>query len=168
MQPPLALALTLAHAIAPVGITVETRDGARRIVPIADADLVPTEVCVADRSVCAPVLVAGGELVARIEIDDISGLRLVVRGSRIDMRSHAPIAVAVGLGVAAVGVSAGALTLSAIGAGVDTTNSTGAQTAAATSTASLAMWVGAGVAATSAAVVGAVIVGEAFEVDEAR
>jgi len=168
MQLPVALALTLAHAIAPVGITVETRDGARRLVSVADADLLPTEVCVADGSVCAPVVVEGGEHVARVDVDDAAGLRFVVRGTRTDSRSHAPAAIAVGLGVAAVGASAGALTLSAIGAGVDTTDSTGAQTAAATSTMSLAMWVGAGVAATSAAVIGAVAFGEALAVDEGR
>lgn len=168
MQLPVALALTLAQAVSPIGIAVETRDGARRFVPVADADLVATEVCVADGSVCAPVVVEGGQQIARVDVDDAAGPGFVVRGTRVDTRSHAPAAIAVGLGVAAVGASAGALTLSAIGAGVDTGSGTGTDTAAAASTMSLAMWVGAGVAATSAAVIGAVAIGEAFVVDEAR
>jgi hypothetical protein len=168
MQLPVAFALTLAHAVTPIGIAVETRDGVRRLVPIADADLLPTEVCVADGSVCAPVVVEGGEHVSRVDVDEAAGLRFVVRGTRTDTRSHAPAAIAIGLGVAAVGASAAALTATAIGAGVDTVSSTGADTAAAASTMSLAMWVGAGVAATSAAVIGVVAIGEAFVVDEAR
>jgi hypothetical protein len=168
MQLPVALALTLAQAVSPLGIAVETRDGSRRLVPVADADLMATEVCVADGSVCAPVVVEGGDLVARVDVDDAAGLRFVVRGTRTDTRSHATAAIAVGLGVAAVGASAGALTLSAIGAGVDTGEDTGSGTALAASTMSLAMWVGAGVAATSAAVIGAVAFGEASVVDEGR
>jgi hypothetical protein len=164
----LPLALALAQAVSPLGVTVETRDGARRFVHVADADLVATGVCVADGSVCAPIVVEAGQMVARVDVDDEAGLRFVVRGTRADTRSHAPAAIAVGLGVAAVGASAGALTLTAIGAGVDGTSSTGTDTAAAASTISLAMWVGAGVAATSAAVIGAVALGDAFVVDEAR
>lgn len=168
MTLPVALTLALAQAVSPLGVTVETRDGAHRLVPIADADLIGAEVCVADASVCAPVGVEAGQPVARVDVDDVAGLRFVVRGTRTDTRSHAPAAIAVGLGVAAIGASAGALTATAIGAGVDTASGTGADTAAAASTMSLAMWVGAGIAATSAAVIGAVAIGEAFVVDEAR
>lgn len=164
----LSLALALAQAVSPLGIAVETRDGARRFVPIADADLIATEVCVADGSVCAPVVVEGGASVARVDVDDVAGLRFVVRGTRTDSRSHATAAIAVGLGVAAVGASAGALTLSAIGAGVDSDSDTGLGTAVGATTMSLAMWVGAGVAATSAAVIGAVALAEASVVDDGR
>lgn len=165
----LPLTLSLASAIAPLGVDVSTADGHRRFVPVADADATPFEVCAGE--VCAPVTTHDGRLVATLDLPTTTtgdDAVFVVHSERMEFRSASPAAIAVGFGLAAVGLG-----LSAAGVGIVSTSlstpvgvaqaapsATASETGVIAGQVSVAMWLGAGAAALGAVVAGVVAVSE--------
>ncbi len=165
----LALTLALAAAVSPLTVAVATNDGALVAVHVADADAEPVEVCAADvvdgragPATCAPVVVEGERLLARLDRPSSSTMRVSIKSTRQAWRGVTNAVVATGLaGVSAVcfgtaialSVGAGAVGGGDVSAAVDVGGVNGA-TAGALNTAATVMVVGGAVAAVSAAAVG--------------
>jgi hypothetical protein len=117
----LTAAVALAAFVSPVGIDVVTKDGVHRLVPFADADGLPAEVCAIDvdsvdaaAPVCGAVVADRTGARATVDVNDHGQLRFVVRAKRFDARMDSPAALAGGAALATALVGVTAVTCSVI------------------------------------------------------
>lgn len=135
--------VVLAAFVSPVGIDVVTADGVHRLVPFADADGLPAEVCAVDvdkdaAPVCGAVVADRAGARAAVDAKDHGQLRFVVRAKRFDARPDSPAALAGGAALATALVGVTAVTCSVIAATPSTPGA--ADTQGALGAVGVAMW----------------------------